>query len=168
MFRAAWDAVRIRRRVPYSLFTFGESQLDYFLVEEAAQQGDMVGLSRGTVRVTRPMIITPHNAQPELQDFFEGQGEMEGMAQFLLARSAAFNHMQLVNRQGSKQMQSDSVEDLVARLTRRLDEEEEDHIAVLTAPHNLGGMAIFKYATERIMESAPDNIQELRERGFLD
>ena len=31
----------------------------------------------------------------------------------------------------------------------------------------LAGLAVLRYAAERIMQSAPDNIQELRERGFL-
>jgi len=28
-------------------------------------------------------------------------------------------------------------------------------------------MALFKYASQRVMSSAQDNLQELRERGFL-
>jgi hypothetical protein len=31
----------------------------------------------------------------------------------------------------------------------------------------MGGIAIMRYAAERVWESAPGNIQELRERGFL-
>jgi hypothetical protein len=40
-------------------------------------------------------------------------------------------------------------------------------VAILSAPASLSGFAVFRYATERILSSAPDNIQELRERGFL-
>ena len=52
-------------------------------------------------------------------------------------------------------------------LHRRLDDEEEDRVAILTAPQNLAGIAVLRYAAERVLKSAPDNIQELRERGFL-
>ncbi|MEZ6113719.1 MAG: hypothetical protein R3C99_22310 [Pirellulaceae bacterium] len=55
----------------------------------------------------------------------------------------------------------------MARLNRQLDAEEEDRVAILTAPHGLAGIALMRYAAERVRESAPDNIQELRERGFL-
>jgi hypothetical protein len=40
-------------------------------------------------------------------------------------------------------------------------------VAILSAPHRLGKFAVLRYTAERIMESAPGNIQELRERGFL-
>ena len=61
----------------------------------------------------------------------------------------------------------DSMDAAVEKINRRLDEDEEDQIAILTAPANLAGIAILRYATERVFKSAPDNIQELRERGFL-
>ena len=89
------------------------------------------------------------------------------MSDYLLARSAHFSSLQFVNQQGEKQIVSDSIDEAVDRLNRKLDDEEEDQIAILTAPANLGGVAVLRYTAERIWESAPDNIQELRERGFL-
>lgn len=169
-FRAAWQAVRIHRKVPYSLFTFGESELDYFLVESAAQPGTPVELSRGQVRVTRPLIITPDNAAPELRNVFDaedGEENLGALASFLLARTAAFSHLRIDNRTSRKEFVSDSVEEVVARLDRQLDRDDEDRVAILSAPHGLGGMAILRYTTQRIMDSAPGNIQELREKGFL-
>jgi hypothetical protein len=59
------------------------------------------------------------------------------------------------------------VEEAVARLNRQLDGDDDDHIAILTAPARMAAFAVFRYATERVWQSAPDNVQELRERGFL-
>jgi hypothetical protein len=165
-FRAAWEAVSIRRSVQYSLFTFGESLLPYFLVLSASRPGQTVSLTRGEVKIARPTIITPQNASPEFQNFFDSDANAE-VAQFLLARSAGFSHLKLSNASGPKQIQSDSVEEIVNRLNRQLDDEEEDHTAILTAPPELAGIALLRYAAERVWSSAPDNIQELRERGFL-
>ena len=65
-------------------------------------------------------------------------------------------------------LQYPGVEDeVVARLNRQLGREDEDRVAILTAPHGLGGVAVLRYAAERILKSAPENIQELRERGCL-
>lgn len=64
-------------------------------------------------------------------------------------------------------MVSDNVDEIVNKLNRQLDEEEEDHTAILTAPPDLAGIALLRDAAERVWNSAPDNIQELRERGFL-
>jgi hypothetical protein len=165
-FRAAWDAVRIARPVSLGLFTFGESELPYFLVLPTGVPKTPISVKRGEVRVTRPMIITPDNAPPELQNFFEDHGE-ELAASHLLARSASFRHLKLDNRTTSQEVSSDSVEEVVDRLNRQLDREEEDRVAILVAPAPLAGIALLRYVTDRIIESAPGNLQELRERGFL-
>ena len=164
--QSAWNLVQIARPVHYSLFTFGESQLRYFLVTQAAAADKTVSIRQGEVKVTRPLIITPDSATAELQHFFD-DSDGEQVAQFLMSRMAAFSNLRLNNQVGSTRIVTDSVEEAVAKLNRQLDDEEEDHVAILTAPSQLAGRAIFRYATERIMQSAPDNIQELRERGFL-
>lgn len=166
LFRAAWEAVAIRRPVHYSLFTFGESVLPYFLVLSAAKPGQPASLSQGAVRITRPTIITPDNARPEFDNFFE-DSDNERLVQFLLARTAGFSHLKFANSSGPKRITSDSVDEIVSKLNRQLDDEEEEHTAILTAPPALGGIALLRYAAERVWSSAPDNIQELRERGFL-
>jgi len=165
-FRKAWEAVAIERAVHYSLFTFGESILPYFLVCGATKPGATVSLSRGDVRIARPTIITPDSARPEFLNFFEND-EGETFVEFLLARTAAFSHLKFDNRSGPAQLVSDSVQEVVGRLNRQLDDDDEDQVAILSAPPELGGMAIFRYAAERVWASAPDNVQELRERGFL-
>lgn len=163
--RNAWESVRIVRPVHYSLFTFGETVLPYYVVCETTT-GTPVTAIKGDVRVTRPLIITPENAQPELRDFFENL-EDEEMMRFLMARSAAFSHLQFHNDAGKPFVVSDQLEEAVAKLNRQLDDLEEDHVAIITAPQPLLRLAPLKYALERILQSAPDNIQELRERGFL-
>lgn len=165
-FARLWNAVSIARPVHYSLFTFGESEMPYYLVVNSQSGSDLVTLAEGTVRVTRPLIITPDNAGPEFENFFDSDSVGQ-MASFLLSRQAAFSHLRFDNQERRGRQVSDSVEEMVAKLNRQLDAEEEDHVAILTAPHGLGGIAVFRYATERVMRSARDNIQELRERGFL-
>jgi hypothetical protein len=164
--RAAWEAVRVARPVNYSLFTFGESELPYWLVEDAPRLREPVRITRGEVKVTRPMIITPDNVRPEFEGFFENP-EFDGIVNFLLARTAAFSHLKFDNQHGAAQIVSDSVDEVVSRLNRQLDAEDEDRVAILTAPNGLGGIAVLRYAAERVWRSAPENIQELRERGFL-
>lgn len=165
-FRALWDAVSIVRPVRYTLFTFGMSDLPYYLVVDAARAREPVEVSQGVVKVTRPLIITPYNAGPEFLNFFEDD-EVAGMADFLMARTAAFSNLKLENNEQRSELSSDSVDEVVARLNRQLDAEDEDRVAVLTAPYRLGKLAVLKYVTERIVESAPGNLQELREKGFL-
>lgn len=162
-----WNQVRIERPVHYSLFTFGESDLPYLLVTEPEDSGELVGIREGEIKITRPMIITPDNARPEFENFFEDD-DGDRIARYLLQRSAAFSNLRFFNRGGEKRLMSDSTQEVLSRLNRRLDDEEEDRVAILVAPESLAGLALLKYATQRVVESAPDNVQELRERGFLD
>ncbi len=166
-FRDAWQSVRIERESTYSLFTFGESELPYFLVTTPPKLGDPVTIIRGDVRITRPLIITPDNAGPEFSNFFDDPDE-EGLVQrFIMSRSAAFSHMRFTNRQGEPRIVTDSAEEAVDRLKKQLDDAEEDRVAILVAPTQMAGFAVFRYTAQRVIASAPDNIQELRERGFL-
>jgi hypothetical protein len=48
-----------------------------------------------------------------------------------------------------------------------MDAEEENQVGILSAPAELGRFAVFRYASEKVLSSAPDNIQEMRERGLL-
>ena len=164
-FRRLWNAVRIERAMPYTLFTFGQTDLPYFLVVAAENAGGRVGVTRGEVTITRPTILTPDNVRPEFRGFFE---QDEGnMVDFLLARGMSFPHLKFDNRGGPADLVSDSVEEAVATLKARLDAADEDRVAVLSAPHGLGGLALLRYAVEKAVESAPGNIRELREKGFL-
>jgi hypothetical protein len=165
-FQQAWEAVRIARPVHYALFTFGESELPYFLVCEAREANETVTITRGDVRITRPLIITPDNMHPELRNFFEN-AEEGTLADFILSRTAALSHLRFENEHGPARIVTDSVEEAVSRLNRQLDSDEEDRVAILCAPASLAGFAVFRYAAERVMKSAPENIQELRERGLL-
>jgi hypothetical protein len=165
-FQQAWEAVRIARPVHYSLFTFGESELPYWLVCEARGASETVTITRGDVRITRPLIITPDNVGPEFRNFFESDDE-GALAGFIMERTAAFSHLQFDNQHGPARIVTDSVEEAVSRLNAQLDNDDEDRVAILCAPAVLAGFAVFRYAAERVMKSAPENIQELRERGFL-
>ena len=165
-FHDVWDAVEIVRPVTYSLFTFGSSELPYYLVCPPAKEQKLASVRKGQVDIDRPMIITPENMHPEFRDFFEGS-DGEELVDFLLSRTASFSNLKLTNRSGETKLVSDSVEEIVSKLNRQLDDEEEDRVAILTAPASLAGVALLKYATERVLSSAPDNVQELRERGFL-
>lgn len=164
--REIWELVRIERPVHYTLFTFGESHLPYYLVCSQTEPRREVFVSKGEVRITRPSIITPGNARPEFRNFFEDP-DGEGVIEFLLARTAAFSHLTFDNRCGPARAAGSSVEAVVAELNKQLDEEDEDRIAILSAPQEMAGFAVLRLAAERVLASAPGNIQELRERGFL-
>src|SRR5881409_2160930 len=72
-FLRAWNAVEIARPVRYGLFTFGDSELPYYLVCGAKKPGATVSIRKGEVRISRPLIITPDNVHSDFGNFFEDQ-----------------------------------------------------------------------------------------------
>ena len=164
--RFLWNSVRIVRNIPYTLFTFGESELRYYLVLTSNQPGQPVKLRQGEIRITRPLIITPRDARPELQDFWDS-AENDHLISFLMTRSAAFSNLRLANSSGPERIVSDQPQEVIDRLTRQLDLEDEDRVAIVVAPLELAGVALIRCAAEQILTSAPDNLNELRERGLL-
>ena len=165
-FLQAWNAVDIERPVEYSLFTFGEPVLPYYLVCGESAGKAAVSVTQGDVRINRAMIIRPDGDNAQLKNFFENPEE-EDVVQFLLARSARFSNMRLENRSGDRRLVPGTMSDTIEQLNQKLDDEDEDRVAILSAPPDLGNVAVLKYATDRVWHSAPDNLQELRERGFL-
>src|SRR5258708_36471011 len=129
-FQQAWEAVRIARPVNYALFTFGESDLPYFLVCDAQSESAPVTITRGGVRVTRPLIITPDNMHPEFRNFFES-GEEGMLADFIMARTVAFSHLHFENQRGPARIVTDSVEEAASPLDRQLDNGGEGPGAIL-------------------------------------
>jgi len=164
-----WSSVQIERTSRFTLFTFGETELPYYLILSPETTGDMVTVKQGEIRITRPQIITPGNASPEFSNFFsEREEDGEGMLRFLLSRSAAFSNLKIDNTSRSSELVSDSVEEVVDKLNQRLNTDGAEGVAILTAPEPLGWMALMRYAAERVMVSTPGNLTELREKGFLD
>ena len=165
-FQQLWESVQIERGVSYSLFTFGDSEWPYFLVTPADSENKTVAVRQGQVTISRAQSMTTDNMRPEFQNFFENSDEF-GAAEFLMSRTAAFSNLKLSNHQGSERIVTDTIQEAVDQLNNRLDSEEEEHTAILSAPAGMAGFALFKYASQRVMSSAQDNLQELRERGFL-
>ncbi len=163
--RHDWHAVRIIRPVRYSLFTFGDSDLPYYLLCGPNDE-HTVAVQHGSVKITRPLIITAANAPPDLVNFFEDR-EDEQVVRFMMSRTAQFQNLKFDNVIESQDLVSDSIEELAARIGKRLDDEEEDRVAILGAPHGLGGLAVLRYCFERMAESASDNLNEMNERGML-
>ena len=164
------ERIELPRPVRRSLFTFGDTDLPYVLIIEPGRDGQ-AELVAGTVKVTRPTILTP-DSQPQFFGFFEELADQAGVdladfVQFALQRTAAFERLRVANELGMPEKPGGGLEEVLDRVMRRLDDEEDEDTAVLTCPRGLGPLAVLKYAADRISRSAPDNVQELRERGFL-
>lgn len=162
--------IRLARPVTRSLFTFGHSVIPYYLVFEPGRDGQSV-MQFGEVKVSKPTILTP-SRDPEFFGLFEQLAEESGAdladyVQFALQRTAAFDRLKVENEFSQPTKPGGGVEEVLDRINARLDDEEDEDTSVLVCPRGLGPLAVLKLTGDRIQRSAADNVQELRERGFL-
>jgi hypothetical protein len=52
-FKSAWSSVRIERSAEYGLFTFGDSELPYYLVTSSDEGDRLVKVRKGKVTISR-------------------------------------------------------------------------------------------------------------------
>ena len=93
-------------------------------------------------------------------------GDGEGVVRLLMSRGVKFGNLDIGHRRLRRGRSARTVRSVIDELKAECGE-EDDRTAILLAPHGLGGVALVRYAAECVMESAPGNIGELRERGFL-
>ena len=74
-FMRLWGRVKVVRKTPFHLFTFGETVLPYKLVLEPKKRDGRplgrVGVREGEITVARPTIIRPGEGGPRFRGFFE-------------------------------------------------------------------------------------------------
>ena len=102
-------------------------------------------------------------------DWDDAMGESEDgerVVRVLMSRGVKFGDLTVGHRRGTRGKVARSPDRVVEQLKGEI-VDEADRTAILVAPHGLGGVALVRYAAECVMESAPGNIGELRERGFL-
>jgi len=137
-FKAAWSAVRIERTVEYSLFTFGDSELAYYLVTRRLERDPLSEFVAVRSRSPGLGLSRPKQCIRNCATSLEEQ-EDSGLTSFLMSRTASVFNLKLTNEAGLNGIVTDTVEEAVARLNRQLDSEEEDRVAVLSAPAELAG-----------------------------
>ena len=92
--------------------------------------------------------------------------EGERVVRFFMARGVKFGDLSVGHRRLRRGRSARTVRGVVDELKAEI-VDEDDRTGILVAPHGLGGVALVRYAAECIHESAPGNVGELRERGFL-
>ena len=108
----------------------------------------------------------PNAAEDDWDDAMGDGEDGERVVRFLMARGVSFGDLDIGHRRLRRGRSARTVRSIVDELKAEI-VDEDDRTGILLAPHGLGGVALVRYAAECIAESAPGNVGELRERGFL-
>jgi hypothetical protein len=170
-YQALQEAIQkteVIRQPRQQLATFGQTEIEYFLISELAQFPDRCRLRHGDMVAKKPRIITPDN----MLERFEGFGT-EGKKYgdwFLKNLGDELRGLQykFINQLKNTRLEHSNPKAVIERISRDHDPNIETRIAILKGPEEIWHLSLLKFIVEISSKSFRGNVQELEERGFFD
>lgn len=164
----------ILRAPKQSLYTFGITNIFYYLVTEPAyseliETGNVAEtvIREGRVTAQRPKLVTPYylsrleGFSSEARRYFEALLERYGVntAGLLYTYNNEPKELSIV---------SDNLPSVVDKLNAEIDQRGDPMTAIIKGEDELWDISILKFIFELTTSSLPDNIGQMRSRGLLD
>ena len=161
----------ILRSPKQSLYTFGTTNIYYYLVTEPAYSdivkdtGETV-IREGRVIAERPKIVTPYylnnleGFSPEARRYFRALLEEFG------ADSSGL-YYSYRNEPKDFNIVSDNLVTIVARLNSEIDRKNDPLTAIIKGEDTLWDVSVMKFIYEMTRNSIPSNLNDLGKRGRL-
>ncbi len=169
------DAVRhtqILRAPKQSLYTFGTTNIYYYLVTEPAYSELIKGVAETVVRegrviAERPRIVTPYYLSrlegfgPEARRYFEALVEEYG------ERGIHGLFYTYKNEPRELNIVSDNLPSVVDKLNAEIDKRDDPLTAIIRGEDELWDVSLMKFIFEITRSSVPYNLRQLERRGLL-
>jgi len=155
-----------------SLYTFGSTNISYFLVTEPAYS-DLIKdvpetvIREGRVIAERPKIVTPYYLT-NLEGF---SSEARRYFQTLIEEYGPYIHGVFYtyrNEPGELSIVADNLSAVVDKLNAEIDRRNDPLAAIIRGEDTLWDVSLLKFIFEITRNSVPDNIRQMSSRGFLD
>ncbi|MFC2010109.1 hypothetical protein ACFLUL_00830 [Chloroflexota bacterium] len=170
--RHAVMRTEILRPPKRSLYTFGTTNVYYYLVTEPAyseliKEASETVIREGRVIAERPKLVTPYylanleGFSSEAKRYFrslldEHGGDIHGL--FYTYR----NELKGLN------IVSENLTSIVDKLNAEIDQRSDPLAAIIKGEDTLWDISLLKFIYEITRSSAPDNIRQMQSRGMLD
>ncbi|MFC1953723.1 hypothetical protein ACFLWR_06320 [Chloroflexota bacterium] len=168
------DAIRyteIIRAPKRSLFTFGTTNVYYYLVTEPAYS-DMLKdvpetvIREGRVIAEKPKIVTPYylanleGFSPEARRYFSALVEEHGLD----IQGIFYTYR---NEPGELSIVTEKLPSVVDKLNAKIDSKGDPLSAIIKGEDALWDVSLMKFIYEITRNSAPDNLKQMGSRGLL-
>ncbi len=169
--RNAVENTEILRTPRQGLYTFGTTNIYYYLVTEPAYSG-LIGdatetvIREGRVRAERPRIVTPHylygldGFSDDARRYFEQLIEAHGPNMPGLLYTYR-------NEPGEMNIVSDHWRSVVEKLNARIDDKGDPLAAIIKGTDELWDVALMKFIFELTRRSLSGNVGQLNAKGLL-
>jgi len=162
----------ILRAPRQNLYTFGTTNLYYYLVTEPAYSELMQDITETVVRegrviAERPKIVTPYylsrleGFSPEARRYFEALAEEHGTGLHGLFYTYK-------NEPKELNIVSDNLPSVVDKLNEKIDKRNDSLAAIIRGEDELWDVSLMKFIYEVTRSSVPYNLRQLGRRGLLD
>jgi succinate dehydrogenase flavin-adding protein (antitoxin of CptAB toxin-antitoxin module) len=169
--REAIERTEILRAPKQNLYTFGTTNIYYYLVTKPAYS-DVIKetaetvLREGRVIAERPKIVTPYyldnleGFSPEARRYFQALMEEHGTD----IRGLFYSYR---NEPKGMNIITDNLDAIVDRLNAEIDRRSDPLTAIIKGEDTLWDVSIMKFIYEVTRNSAPDNLRQMGRRGLL-
>lgn len=162
---------KILRTPKQNLYTFGITNIYYYLVTEPAYSELVDNITETVVRegrviAERPKIVTPYYLSrlegfgAEARRYFEALAEEYGAS--IPGLFYAYK-----NEPEELNIVSDNVQSVVDKLNTKIDKSGDPLTAIIQGEDELWDVSIMKFIYEITRNSVPDNLRQLGRRGML-
>jgi hypothetical protein len=169
------NAVRhteILRAPKQSLYTFGTTNIHYYLVTEPAYSELLNNISETVVRegrviAERPKIVTPYYLS-RLEGFgSEARRYFEALIQEYGERSIQGLFYTYRNEPKELNIVSDNIPLVVDKLNDEIDKRGDPLAAIIKGEDDLWDVSLMKFIFEITRSSVPHNLRQMGQRGLL-
>ncbi len=162
----------ILRAPKQSLYTFGITNIYYYLVTEPVYSEFVNNVSETVVREGRviaqkPRIVTPYylasldGFSPEARRYFKILMDTFGSD----SRGLFYTYR---NEPKELNIVSDNIQTVIEKLNSRIDEKGDPLSAIIKGQDDLWDVSLIKFIYELTRSSLHDNLNQLNSRGLLD
>jgi len=158
----------VLRSPKHRLSTFGNTQIEYFLVTNVTGYPDRSRIRRGFLKTERPQIITPETIGEKFQGFGrEAQKYVEWLAKKYgqTVKSLGYDFR---NEPTSSRIELMLPDRTKKKLSEKIDREAPYHVALLSGLDKYWELSLMKFIVEETLSSFSTNVKELNERGFFE
>jgi hypothetical protein len=161
--------IQVVRAPKHRLATFGVSRIEYKLVTDVSGMGDRCRLRSGVVTAEKPSLITPQT----LQDRFSGFGDDSKELSDLMTKQYGLAFMgleyQFRNEPISTRVELSAPDAFMSHLVSDFDRATANfNSTLIRGGDKFWELSVMKFIVEETLASFSSNVQELKERGFLD
>ena len=168
-FQYAVDNTQVILAPEHQISTFGSTSFRFYLISELMDQANEVRVRDGSIHAERPQILTPdHYMRLLLEGFGEkAQRYVEQLRERTRNMAVVRYGFQFRKTDVTEQTVSDSLETVVARTKREVENSGEPLSAVIQGVDDAWEVCLLKFTVDLIERSSGGNIGDFKRRGLL-